>query len=355
MIASSKRIARGPLGSALLVAFALTVPMRARAEPPREPPTEAQVEAARALYREARELHKQGKLKEAIDRALEAYRVAATPVTAHEAGTLLVEAGRLVEARDLLRAVALLPVSPRESDKGREARQTAASLAASLDARIPKIAIAERPRGADVVLDGKPLAGDANAWQGVDPGAHTIIVRIGDRTCATISATLAEGDERTIDLHDATKSCAVETVATPAITPTPKLPPPLARIAPPKPPPPPPPIATNDATLSTRRWAGVPIGGVGVLAIAAGGVIAVTAKSDYDAQGSSCPPRGCTQAAFDARESARSRADVATVAMLVGGAAAVGGAVLFFWPTDAPDARASVAVSGTGLRVTIPF
>ena len=351
MTASSKRLT---WRLSALAALALAFPIPARAEPPREPPTAAQIETARALYREARELHKQGKLKEAIDRALEAYRTAATPVTAFEAGTFLVEAGRLVEARDLLRAVALIPVSPRESDKGREARHAAGLLAASLDARIPKVAMAERPRGADVLLDGRPLAGDANAWQGVDPGAHVIVVRVGDHTCATITAVLAEGEERTIDLHDAAKTCAPEVPVAPsapsesASAQTPR--PPIARPAAPTPP-----AATHEAALSTRRWAGAAIGGVGVIAVAAGGIIALVAKSDYDALAASCPSRGCSRPAFDARESARSRADVATVALLVGGAAVAGGALLFFWPSGPSDTRASVAVSGTGARVTIPF
>jgi hypothetical protein len=342
MIASSKRIA-------CIFAVVLALPAVAQAEPPREPPTEAQIEAARALYREARELHKQGKLKEAIDRALEAYRTAATPVTALEAGTLLVEAGRLVEARDLLRAVVALPVSPRESDKGREARQTAASLAASLDARIPKIAVAERPRGADVLLDGRALAGDANAWQGVDPGAHTIVVRVGERTCATISATFAEGDERTIDLRDAAKACALETPAAPAPAPSASTPPPHALAPPPRAP------VADAGTSSTRRWAGAVIAGVGVVAVGAGGVIAIAAKSDYDSVASSCPTRGCSRPAFDARESARSRADFATATMIVGAAAAAGGALLFFWPSGAADTRASVAVSIREVRVLVPF
>ena len=343
MIASSRRLA-------CIVLLALAFPTVARAEPPREPPTEAQIEAARALYREARELHKQGKIKEAIDRALEAYRTAATPVTALEAGTLLLEAGRLVEARDLLRAVALLPVSPRESDKGREARQTATTLAASLDARIPKIAVAERPRGADVLLDGRALAGDANAWQGVDPGAHTIVVRVGERTCATISATLAEGDERTIDLHDAAKSCTPATSTAPAPMPSALQPPTLRPISPAALAP-----TVSTETSSTRRWAGAVIAGVGVVGIGAGGVIAIAAKSDYDSVASSCPARGCSRTAFDARESARTRADFATAAILIGTAAAAGGALLFFWPSGAGDTRASVAVGAASVRLTVPF
>src|SRR5262249_34990683 len=148
------------------------VPIAAHAEPPAAPSDE-QLDTARALFRDARDLHRQGKLKEAIDKALEAYRVASTPVTALEAGELLVEAGRLVEARDIVRTVPLLPPTKRESDKGRIARQDAAALASTLDGRIPKIAIAERPPNIDLSLDGKPLApSDSAAWQGVDPGPH---------------------------------------------------------------------------------------------------------------------------------------------------------------------------------------
>ena len=136
------------------------------------PPSEEQVQSARVPYHEARELHRQGRLKEALERALEAYRIASTPVTALEAGQLLVEAGRLVEARDIVRSVAAFPVSPRESDKGREARQGAAALRR----RFGRAHSEDRDRGArrpgvDVALDGKPLAAsDPTAWLGVDPG-----------------------------------------------------------------------------------------------------------------------------------------------------------------------------------------
>ena len=57
-------------------------PVAALADPPTAPPTEEQIQAARVPYHEARELHRQGKLKEALDRALDAYRMASTPVTA---------------------------------------------------------------------------------------------------------------------------------------------------------------------------------------------------------------------------------------------------------------------------------
>ena len=356
------RWARGLLG-ALLV----TLPGTALADPmPAAVPTEEQIQAARAPYREARELHRQGRLKEALERALEAYRIASTPVTAVEAGHLLVEAGRLVEARDVVRSVTLFPVSPRESDKGREARQEAASLGASLDARIPKVAFVGRPAGVDVVLDGKPFAAtDATAWLGLDPGAHAIAVRAGDRTCTTINVTLSETEARTIDLHDVAATCHSETA--PATSPEPATAPPPQPLSPlpstaqrAAVPPPPPPAPEASSSSAGWRWAGAVIAGAGVVAIGAGGGVALAAKSNYDSVASECPAQGCTLSAYNVRNNARSQADAATVVMAVGGAAIAGGVLLVvFAPgSHAHGSDASRATVGFGLgnvQLAVPF
>jgi hypothetical protein len=362
MTASSRR------GAALFFAC-LLLPLVARADPPTAPPTEDQVEAGKALYHEARELHRAGKWKEAVAKALDAYKAAPTPVTALQAATFLVEGGRLVEARDLARAVTQLPASPRESDKGREARTDAASLAATLDSRIPKIALAARPANVDVTLDARPLTvADASAWQGVDPGVHTMIVRAGDRICTTISVTLAEGEARTIDLHDVTSTCRPSEPAPIEAAPHPvagPVPPPLAT----PPLPPVDPVRTSGHAeaggLGPRQWAGIALGGLGLVAVGVGGYLALDAKSSYDGVAGDCPPRGCTSSAFDVRNGARSQADVATGVMVVGGGAAVAGAVLFFLgrsersaTTGASKALAilsRVAVGPRDVRVTLGF
>jgi hypothetical protein len=326
---------------AWLALLALLVPLTARAQSQATPPGEEQVEAARALYREARELHKQGRLKEALAKALDAYRTAATPVTALETGELLVEAGRLVEARDLLRAITLMPVSPRESDKGREARQQAAALGAQLDMRIPKIAFADRPPGVALVLDGRPVAStDAMAWQGVDPGAHALLVRVDDRPCTTVNLSLSEGEERTIDLHDAATAC--RPAPPPPSPPLPPAPPPAPfrpQAAPPSPP-------SVVAPTSPWPWIGGAVAGAGVIAIGAGGYLALNAKSSYDSVASQCTARGCSQDGFDVRNSARAQADVATVVMGIGAAAVVGGG-LTWWLAPAAHGGAQ-AVIGPG-------
>jgi hypothetical protein len=318
----------------------------ARAEPPSQPPTEEQVEAARILYREARELRKQGKGREATEKALEAYRTAATPVTAMQAGELLVESGRLVEARDIVRGVALLPVSPRESDKGRDARQQAAALAGQLDMRIPKIAFAERPPGVDLLLDGRPVAStDATAWQGVDPGAHVVVVRNLERPCTTINLALSEGEERTIDLHAAASACRPE----PASAPTSLTPPaPVgSETAPP---------ALHETPASGPpdwRWVGGAIAGAGLAAVGIGGAVALHAKGDYDSVAAECPPRGCSQPGFDVRQNARSQADTAGIVMVAGAVAVAGGVVL--WLLQPSHGRPGVAIGPASLRLALPL
>ncbi len=362
VLAPARRLAR--LSCVACLAW-LACPATAWADPPAtpvSPPSEEQVQSARVPYHEARELHRQGRLKEALERALEAYWIASTPVTALEAGQLLVEGGRLVEARDIVRSVAAFPVSPRESDKGREARQGATALGTALDARIPKIAIAGRATGMDVALDGKPLAAsDPTAWLGVDPGAHAVVVRAGDRTCATINVTLAEAESRTIDLRDAASACRKE-LALPPPTPA------SAESVAPQPAPAPPPSATKPETTAPAtgsppgngwRWAGIAIAGAGAVAVGVGGGIALAAKGSYDSVASQCPADGCTASGYSVRQSARSQADVATGIMIGGAVAAAGGLLLVvFTPSSGSGSDVGHPVVGVGLgnvRIAVRF
>jgi serine/threonine-protein kinase len=314
----------------LAVTLVLLAPLPARAEPPSLPPTEEQVDRGRELYKEARELYRQGRLKESLEKAFDAYKAASTPVTAHFLGKLLDEAGRLVEARDIVRSVALMPISPRESDRGREARQQAAALAAQLDGRIPKLAVGERPRAVEVLLDGKAVPPvDSTAWQGVDPGPHTIAVRADDRICTTIMVTLAEGEARTIDLHDVTASCRPEV---PVQDEHPTSPPRAQEARVELPPAP----APGEAERTGNGWpawksVGGALFGGGVAAVGVASYLALSAKSDYDSVASHCVANVCdSHASYDVRMGARSRADAATLTMSLGGAAVLGGMLLWF-------------------------
>jgi hypothetical protein len=345
--------ARGLAAAVVLALGPSFAPLAARADSAGAPPTEDQVEAGRELYRQARELQQAGKAKEALERSLEAYRVAPTPVTGLFAALLLEQAGRLVEARETARAVGGMAPSPRETDKGRDARQQAGSVASSLDARIPKIAVAGQPAGTQVLLDGRALAAsDSGAWRGVDPGVHALVVKLGDRTCTTVHLTLGEGEERTLDLHDAGVACQGDAggAAGPAPAPPPQQP---ASTRPPPPPPAAPPATEPPGAgdgAGTWRIAGIGLTTAGVVTVAVGGALALSAKHDYDAVAGECSPVGCTQDGFDARNAARSRGDVASAVMGIGAAVAVGGALLWIFAPTTGDAH--VAVGPGSIRVT---
>jgi hypothetical protein len=90
-----------------------------------------------------------------------------------------------------------------------------------------------------------------------------------------------------------------------------------------------------------------------VVTVGAGGVLALTAKSQYDSVAGECPSRGCTQDGFDTRTSARSRADAATWIMTAGGVAIVGGVV--GWVLAAPKGvvvRGMLGPGAVGLAAT---
>ncbi len=328
----------------LVAALVLVAPQVAWADPPAAPPSEEQVESGRELYKQARDLQQAGKLKEALERSLEAYRIAPTPVTAVLAALLLEGAGRLVEARETARSVSGMPLSPRETDKGREARQQAATVAAALDARIPKIAVAGQPSGAVVMLDGKSLgASDSSAWRGVDPGTHALVVRIGDKTCTSVHLTLGEGEERTIDLHDVAASCPADASASPAPAPAPSAAP--APVAAPSTP-----AAPADDEGHAWRVRGIALGALGVAGLGVGAVLAITAKHDYDSVASECPAAGCNQDGYDVRNGARFRGDVATVVIGVGAAAVVGGVLMWWLAPPSPASQVSVGLGTVGVR-----
>ncbi|HEY2513676.1 MAG TPA: hypothetical protein VGI39_22560 [Polyangiaceae bacterium] len=331
----------------LALSCALAWPKGARADAPvQAPPSLEQVEAARAPFRDARELHRQGRLNEAIAKMLDAYQVATTPVIALEAGRLLVEAGRLVTARELLRGVATLPVSPRESDSGRDARRDAAALAAQLDLRIPKIALTGRVAGLEVLLDGKPFAfAEGAGGQSVDPGGHALTLSVEGQVCASLAVPLEEGQSRTLDLRDAARACHFANApSASAAAPPPRASPALE----------PPPASAPPSPL--WPWGGVVLAGAGAIAAGSGMYVLFHAKSDYDAVSAGCSATGCDASAFDVRHRAHDQADVATVVAGVGAAAVAGG--LLWIVLGRPSSSGSAPRVGLGpgsLSLRVPL
>jgi hypothetical protein len=103
---------------------------------------------------------------------------------------------------------------------------------------------------------------------------------------------------------------------------------------------------------SSRKWIGIGVGGLGVIAAGVGvafGVQALSKNSDSNANGN-CTGNVCNQTGYDARNTARSDGDIASVLVGVGAAAVVGGVVLWLTAPKGEQSKASAShvVVGVG-------
>jgi hypothetical protein len=318
----------------------------------RESSTGGELEIARAIYREARALHRQGKHKEALARYQAAYRAAATPVTALELGRMLTDAGRLLDAYDVLNRVADLPVSPRESERGRAARIEARALASALRGKLatrvvePAIAAASAegtparempvlvetlapqkrtldPHAANSQVDGPPCSSAMPSPRGGLPSERAM-------PCRTTSR----------EAHDLGNASGGKDVGLASlVVPTAAL------------------LQVPASTGHVVRWLGVGLGGIGAAAVTTGLVVALGAKSKYDAVSADCGPTGCGTDAFRVREDARATADMASIAVGVGATALVSGALLFLLdphgePTTPRPLQVGFSPKGVSLSLT---
>jgi len=90
--------------------------------------------------------------------------------------------------------------------------------------------------------------------------------------------------------------------------------------------------ASGSSQGSGQRVIGASLGGLGVVATAAGVILALKASSNWSSAKEGCRdyPNACSPDAVSSGEDAKSSANVATVAFVIGGAALAGGAVIYF-------------------------
>jgi hypothetical protein len=216
---------------ALMLALALASPAMsssARAQP--HAPTAQDLETARTLYKEGKELRAAGDLSGAIAKLQAAHALGNTPVTGIELARTYAQAGKLVEGREVALQVARIPVAGDETEKSADARAEAAKLAEELRPRIATVTARVTGVGpgevAHVSIDGAAVPDAAlQEPQKVNPGKHDVVVRVGDGAAAREvhqSAEAAEGQAVTVLLE------------VPAAPPAPPAPPPAAPAPEPK-------------------------------------------------------------------------------------------------------------------------
>ncbi len=166
------------LASVVLIAVALSSVAHAQKEP-----TPADLETARELYKQGRELEKKGDLKGALEKLLAAHAVGRTPLTAIELARVEVQLGLVVEAREACLGVARMPVAADESVRATAARKDAAKLAEDLKAKVAtvivQIANVQAGDHVNVSLDGVAIPDVAlSEPRKVNPGTHLLLAHV---------------------------------------------------------------------------------------------------------------------------------------------------------------------------------
>jgi hypothetical protein len=227
--------------------------------------------------------------------------------------------------------------------------------ATALEPQIPRLMIVvsdtAAAQGLEVRRDGVIMA--ATAWGfalPVDPGVHTIAASAtGHKPWSTTVQIAGRADTLQVTipaLEDATPLVVQERTPAPRVESIETQPPPA-------------PEAPRDTAGNGQRLTGALLAGAGVLGIGVGTFFSFDAKSTYDAsnQGDCSTDNMCNSAGVHDRDVANQKALVATLAMGIGAAAVVSGAVLYLFAPR--GGRASVALApdahGAAMRAALAW
>ncbi len=297
-------------------------------------------ETARSLMDEGFARREKGDHRGALERFEAADSLMHVPTTGLETARERVALGMLIEARELLSAVARYPTRAGEPAPFGEARMHAQRLDDEIGARIPQLRIvlrgAEGP--AAVTVDGAEVpAATLITPRRVNPGTHTVVARAAGRERRE-QITMRERETKEI-LLDLTLGTS------PALA----TPPPLAPASSPSSSPP---ADKGDAAAGAPAgtphilfWAGIATAGAGVLVGTVTGVMSLSAVSS--AKSGCIDAKQCPPATYDDIDRARTLGNVSTVSfVLAGGGVALAVVGYFLGKSDEPSASASGLVVG---------
>ncbi|HKY36009.1 MAG TPA: hypothetical protein VJN18_08725 [Polyangiaceae bacterium] len=210
--------------------------------------------AARNHLDQGLELKKKGQLQEALTHLLESQRLDPKLMTLIDLAETEEQLGQLVEAAGHWAAAR----DQAQKDSAPRTKQRAEERLAAVETKLPHLTLqlAADAAGAQVLRDGAPVdAAALGTPQRMNPGDHSVVVKLQGHDDATYNVTLAEGDNQTLPLAAGPKTAAA---------------------APPPPPPPPPPpkpqaqVSVDSSSGSGQRVAGLLLGGVGLVGVGGG-------------------------------------------------------------------------------------
>jgi hypothetical protein len=281
--------------------------------------------AAQALYDDARAAVEAGKFDEACPKFKESYELDPGGGTLLNLADCYEQQGKSALAWTTFKEA--LVVAKRD---GRNERvDFATKHLAQLDQRLSRltIALAERPEGLQVTIDGTPLGEAAyGVAMPVDPGQHQVKAEAPGKEpfekSFDVSKSKAEQWQIEIPaLADAGSDSATDASAGSQPSPT----------------------SSTASSGSSTRTLGFVLGGVGIASLAVGGYFGLQAYSRWDDRNDGCKG-GCTDAAKADGDDARQAATVSTIGFGVGAAALGVGLVLILTSgsskeTPSPSAR----------------
>lgn len=288
----------------LLSVLAVGVAMAGAAPAWAAGPSAQDLETARTLYKEGKDLRAKGDLKGALAKLLAAHSLGHTPLTGIELARVQVELGMFVEARETCLGIARMPVEADETLRSAEARTEAAKVAEQLKPRISSLRIniigVDVDAALTVIVDGERVSVAAlNEPRKMNPGHHEITAQIERGRVVSTSVDLKEAELREVTL------------------------------SPPAPPPKPSGLPEQKHGLSSVTVVGLVLTGVGLGVGAVGGIVAIAKKGSLD-----CPGGQCTGDQWSALESANTAANVSNGGFIVAG---VGGVLAVIGVLTAPS------------------
>jgi tetratricopeptide (TPR) repeat protein len=268
------------------------------------------VTVAEGLFREGVELLRRGSVDEACDKLAESQRLDPSSGTLLNLADCHEQQGKTATAWAEFLAASRLASAQGRPERAAEAKRRAQLLEPNL-ARL-KLVLSEALPGTTVQLDNVTLESSALGSRiPVDPGEHDVVIAAPGYQPITLKVTIAEREAQTLSVPRLERQRAQATAGAD------RPPRPGSR-----------PGQAPEAS-SGPPVTGYVIGGAGLVALGAGGVFALLARSAYADAEAGCPSHtGCSTNAMQLRDKAETRANIATVGVGVGLVAVTAGVVL---------------------------
>jgi hypothetical protein len=288
---------------------------------------------AEALYKSALDLMEQGKNEEACPKLKQSHEIDPAVGTLLYLGLCYERLGKPASAWAAYRAAGEASRKANQPERREIALERAAKIEPTLSTLTLLMPPEARVPGLQILIDGAPVGtASLGVPMPVDPGQHVVeVIAPGHDTSSQNVVVDPNGATHTLNLRALAAVQPSGSVATPAA---------------------PSPTSHDDrhdtgAGLSTQQTVGLVVGGVGVLGLAAGTYFGIRTQSAESEAKKHCTnyPTDCSPTGLDANEDAKTFSRYATAGFLVGGAALIGGAVVYLTAPEEATNSASVRIS----------